>query len=49
MNELARSVILLGIDWSKAAKTIADRELKLENEDFYEVMDDLDKQFKKLR
>jgi len=49
MNNLAKSVILLGIDWSKAAKTVADRELKLENEDFYVVIDDLDKQFKKLR
>ena len=49
MNNLSKSVILLGIDWSKAAKKLADKEIKVENADLYKVINDLDTQFKKLR
>ena len=49
MSNLSDSVILMGIDWSKAAKRLADKELKQDNKDLYKVINDLDCQFKKLR
>ena len=47
MNDFKSSVILLGIDWSKAAKRLANQEIKAEDKDFYEILDDLDEGYRK--
>ena len=42
MNSFKNSVILMGVDWSKAAKFMAKHEIKLENRKLAEVVDVLD-------
>ena len=51
MNSFKNSVILMGIDWSKAAKKIANKEISVECKDLNKVIDELDEDYrtKKLR
>jgi len=51
MHSFKNSVILMGIDWSKAAKKIANKEISVECKDLNKVIEDLDEDYrtKKLR
>ena len=49
MENFKKSVILLGIDWDKSAKRIANLELKADNKELYHMIVYLDDYFNKLR
>tara|TARA_Y100000593_G_scaffold39183_1_gene75734 strand:- start:4336 stop:4551 length:216 start_codon:yes stop_codon:yes gene_type:complete len=47
MNNLKDSIILMGINWSKAAKIKAFKDIKVESPDVAKVISDLDYMFSK--
>ena len=47
MNNFKQSVILMGIDWSKAARLLARKEIRAENEDLADIVDILDRDIRK--
>jgi hypothetical protein len=47
MNSFKRSVILMGIDWSKAAKLEAMEVIKIESPRIAKVIDDLDEDYRR--
>tara|TARA_Y100001963_G_C6736178_1_gene426545 strand:- start:1117 stop:1269 length:153 start_codon:yes stop_codon:yes gene_type:complete len=49
MNSFKDSVILMGIDWSKAAKLEAMEVIKVESPRIAKVIDDLDDEYRKDR
>ena len=42
MNKLKGSIILMGIDWSKAARTVAFQDITLEEPGLVKLIEDLD-------
>tara|TARA_R100001463_G_scaffold102573_2_gene157000 strand:- start:600 stop:776 length:177 start_codon:yes stop_codon:yes gene_type:complete len=46
MNRFKESVILMGIDWSKAANLQAVKDLSKEQPELSQVVDSLDRQFR---
>ena len=47
MNNFKKSVILMGIDWSKAAKLLAKKEIRAEDDQLAEIVDLLDRDIRK--
>ena len=46
-NRLKNSIILMGIDWSQAAKTKAFKDIKRQSPDIAKIIKDLDSMFAK--
>ena len=46
MNKFKASVILMGIDWSKAAKFIAENDIKVEDPQLASLIDTLDESYR---
>ena len=46
MNRLKGSIILMGIDWSKAANIKAKKDIELEEPELAKLLDDLDKRYR---
>tara|TARA_R110002020_G_scaffold1527_2_gene6887 strand:- start:868 stop:1020 length:153 start_codon:yes stop_codon:yes gene_type:complete len=42
MNRLKGSIILMGVNWSKAALIVANRDIQIEEPDLAKLLDDLD-------
>ena len=46
-DRLKNSMILMGVDWSKAAKTRAFKDIKMESPNLADIIRDLDRLFRK--
>ena len=46
MNRFKASIILMGIDWSKAAKFIADNDIKVEAPQLASLIETLDESYR---
>tara|TARA_R100000742_G_C4274762_1_gene94890 strand:- start:1362 stop:1514 length:153 start_codon:yes stop_codon:yes gene_type:complete len=46
MNNFKGSIILMGIDWNKAAEKVANKQLKQEDPKLYSVINLLDRNFR---
>ena len=46
MNRFKASIILMGIDWSKAAKFIADNDIKVEGPQLASLIETLDESYR---
>ena len=47
MDKFKNSVILMGIDWSKAAKVVASKDIRSANKRLARIIDVLDCEFRK--